>query len=307
MCDIGTKLKIDINTCSHFLALSRGEANIDIIRRMRHLRPAYAFREHWHYNDIVGITYLPIIILPPLHDRRLTVSSSLRLVPQQYMVAQHLVERFSGMPLGDFVTQRIFVPLNMTSSTYSFEYAISTGHLSESYEFGGRRIPHWLEKEDMPVVAGAGGIMSSAVDLLKWGRAMLGVTNTTAVGIPREILERCMSPEATIDASLGRTYGFGWGQGVMMGTKVGTQLHTHAATVGFPDLVSYDSDLLSPSQVVTHSGGLPGVTSLIALLPEHNAVITLQCSAEGKEDANRAVLAELLAAIINSDDDSKDM
>jgi CubicO group peptidase (beta-lactamase class C family) len=163
------------------------------------------------------------------------------------MVAQHLVERFSGMPLADFVAQRIFAPLNMTSSTYSLEYAISTGRLSESYEFGGRRIPHWLEKEDMPVVAGPGGIMSSAVDLLKWGRAMLGVTNTTAVGIPKKILERCMSPEATIDASLGTTYGFGWAQGVVMGTKVGPQLHSHAATVDFPELLDSGSDLLSLS------------------------------------------------------------
>jgi hypothetical protein len=67
MCDIGLKSKIDIDACSHFLVLTRGEDNIDIIRRMRHLRPAYAFREHWHYNDIVRATY-PLFPSLPCHQ-----------------------------------------------------------------------------------------------------------------------------------------------------------------------------------------------------------------------------------------------
>jgi CubicO group peptidase (beta-lactamase class C family) len=136
------------------------------------------------------------------------------------MVAQHLIELFSGMDFGDFVASRIFAPLNMTGSTYSLDYAAATGHLSESYEPGGRRIPHWFNREDASVNAGPGGVMSSAVDLLKWGKLLLGVTNSSAVGIPREILERCMAPESVVDAARSLTYGFGWQQSTMMGHNV---------------------------------------------------------------------------------------
>jgi CubicO group peptidase (beta-lactamase class C family) len=135
-------------------------------------------------------------------------------------VGQHLVEHFTGMALEDFVAKRIFTPLNMTSSTFSQEYAASTGNLSESYTAHGRRIPHWFDREDMPVVAGAGGVLSSAVDLLKWGKALLGVTNSSLVGIPEDILNRCMAPESIIDANRGLTYGFGWIQASVMGYKV---------------------------------------------------------------------------------------
>jgi hypothetical protein len=192
------------------MSYSRVDSSIDIIRRMRYLRPGYAFREKWHYNNIVCLNVI-ISFTKPCFD-----FSSF----QQYMVAQHLVELFTGMTLEDFVGERIFRPLNMTSSTFSLEYAAATGNLSESYSPFGRRIPHWLDREDMPVIAGVGGILSSAVDLLKWGKALLGVTNSTSIGIPEDILNRCMAPESIIDANRGLTYGFGWIQASIMGYKV---------------------------------------------------------------------------------------
>jgi CubicO group peptidase (beta-lactamase class C family) len=136
------------------------------------------------------------------------------------MVAQHLVGLFSEMDFGDFVASRIFAPLNMTSSTYSLDYATATSHLSESYEPGGRRIPHWFHREDASLHGGPGGVMSSAADLLKWGKMLLGVTTSSVVDIPREILERCMAPQSVVDATRGLTYGFGWQQSTMMGHKV---------------------------------------------------------------------------------------
>jgi CubicO group peptidase (beta-lactamase class C family) len=193
------------------MAYSRMDSTIDIVRRMRYLRPGYAFREKWHYNNIVRQNVIIILFTEPGSD-----SSSF----QHYMVAQHLVELFAGRALEDFVVERIFEPLNMTSSTFSLEYAAATGNLSESYSPFGRRIPHWLDREDMPVIAGAAGVLSSAVDLLRWGKALLGVTNSSLVGIPEDILNRCMAPESIIDANRGLTYGFGWIQASVLGYKV---------------------------------------------------------------------------------------
>jgi hypothetical protein len=56
-------------------------------------------------------------------------------------------------------------------------------------------------------------------------------------------------------------------------------------------------------QVATHSGGCPGVSSMIALLPKHKAVITLQSSAGAKQLPNDLVFAEILAAITGSSQD----
>jgi CubicO group peptidase (beta-lactamase class C family) len=191
------------------MAYSRGENNIEIVRRMRFLRFGYGLREKWHYNNIVRFPYT-------MSTNPISSYDSL----QQYMVAQHLVERFSGIDIGNFVASHIFAPLNMTTSTYSFEYATATGDLSESYEPNGRRISHWYNRGDASVTAGPGGVMSSTVDLLKWGKMLLGATNSTAVGIPREILDKCVAPESVVDTILDLTYGFGWFQSTIMGFKV---------------------------------------------------------------------------------------
>jgi hypothetical protein len=42
----------------HELSYHHGEAAIDVIRRMRYLRPAYELRETWHYNNMVRVTVL---------------------------------------------------------------------------------------------------------------------------------------------------------------------------------------------------------------------------------------------------------
>jgi CubicO group peptidase (beta-lactamase class C family) len=137
------------------------------------------------------------------------------------MVAQHLVEKLTKKSLASFMSGRIFQPLNMTSTFYSFATANSTGRLSESFTPYGRRIPHWFNKDDMSVIGGAGGILSTTTDLVKWAKALLGVTDSTAVGIPFAVLQECMSPQALVMPGYSATYGFGWIQQNVIGTNVG--------------------------------------------------------------------------------------
>jgi CubicO group peptidase (beta-lactamase class C family) len=135
-------------------------------------------------------------------------------------VAQHLVERYSGNALDDFVAKRIFAPLNMTSSSYSPSSAESTGHLSESRDSSGRRIPLWFIDADTPILGGVGGILSSAPDLVKWTKALLGVTNTTTLDIPRSVLDETMSAQSLANKRFRLTYGFGWAQHTKAGIEV---------------------------------------------------------------------------------------
>jgi CubicO group peptidase (beta-lactamase class C family) len=140
-----------------------------------------------------------------------------------------LVERLSQQSLPAFIAERIFRPLNMTSSSYSRTSAEASGHASQAFDEEHRRVPHTTSEADMPIEAGMGGILSTAPDMLRWARFLLaGVEETKAESIvPRAVLEECMSPQVLIrghgPAKPGRsriTYGFGWQQDQLFGVRV---------------------------------------------------------------------------------------
>jgi CubicO group peptidase (beta-lactamase class C family) len=131
------------------------------------------------------------------------------------MAAQHLVEMFSKQDLPSFVASRILAPLNMTSTSFSLRTAQETGRLSEFFQ-NRRRIPAWFREDDVALMGGAGGVLSTAEDLLQWGKLFLGALGSASV--PPEILDECMRPQA--DVGGGVTYGFGWFQQKALGADV---------------------------------------------------------------------------------------
>jgi CubicO group peptidase (beta-lactamase class C family) len=92
-----------------------------------------------------------------------------------------LIARITGKPLGAFLQERLFEPLGMTDTTFHVDEArrsrlpscygtdLSTGKLAMIYEPGGGYAsrPETFE-------SGAGGLVSTADDLLALGRMMLG-------------------------------------------------------------------------------------------------------------------------------------
>jgi CubicO group peptidase (beta-lactamase class C family) len=126
------------------------------------------------------------------------------------MVAQELVQRYSKQSFTDFVSARIFKPLNMSSTTYSLAFFNESGRGSEAWASFGRRIPHWLTDGDQGLIAGAGGIMSTTKDLVQWVKLLVGAINGTEIGIPETILQTCMSAQSLV--ATGVSYGFGWAQ-----------------------------------------------------------------------------------------------
>ena len=92
-----------------------------------------------------------------------------------FMTAAYLVQSLTSMPFTTFVETAIFEPLNMTSSTFSPETSQnSLSHLSDSFFTLDNgtvvEIPFTFKEsfEDLQVNAGAGGVVSSARDLMKW-------------------------------------------------------------------------------------------------------------------------------------------
>ena len=90
-----------------------------------------------------------------------------------FILAAHILELYSGKTVAEFVEDRIFVPLNMTSSTYSPTKAESTGHLSQTWSLDGRRIPYWFADESsVNMISGAGGIISDVSDMVSSRRRL---------------------------------------------------------------------------------------------------------------------------------------
>ena len=87
-----------------------------------------------------------------------------------YVVGAHIISTYSGKPFTQFVRERIFKPLKMTSTTYSGKEAKLTGNFSHAFtlhESNIRRIPFPFEDENISeFIAGAGGIISNTGDMV---------------------------------------------------------------------------------------------------------------------------------------------
>lgn len=105
-----------------------------------------------------------------------------------YTVAALVVERVSGVPYIEFVTENVIKPLGLTSTTYNMTTALASGNVADGYALVntsdpniGRGwaeavqlpIPFWLTQEDLPHWAGPGGVISSANDMATWLKFLL--------------------------------------------------------------------------------------------------------------------------------------
>jgi CubicO group peptidase (beta-lactamase class C family) len=150
------------------------------------------------------------------------------------MLFAHLIERYSGMPFTTFVSDRIFLPLKMSSTTYLPSIASATGRFTQNFLSNGRRIPNWFTDELVGLNAGPGGVISSTVDLARWVRFLLddGANSAyNATGIPRSVVDECMRAHVIMPSdkpskyfSGTATYGMGWFQDLYRGHRVSRYL-----------------------------------------------------------------------------------
>ncbi|KAI0350602.1 beta-lactamase/transpeptidase-like protein [Trametes cingulata] len=172
----------------HDYSYRPGDMAEDVVRRQRHLPPAYELREQWSYNN------------------------------QMFMVGARIIQKYSNTSYDAFVASRIFGRLNMTYSTYSPSKAAQTGLLTQTWTRGVRRIPYWFSDEVNDLFAGPGGAISNAEDMTKWLATLLNAgvdprTNTTIIPASifanmttaRAIERGTPSPDVSITG-----YGMGW-------------------------------------------------------------------------------------------------
>ena len=139
-----------------------------------------------------------------------------------FVLAGIIVEKITGMPFNDFVDQRILRQLNMTNSSFgTSNYALH----NKTAEYAGNTPKGKIKMEpqyDWYWAYGAGQIISTVDDMLKWDEALYNKNF-----IQPELLQQA---HTTYQLTTGNpaNYGLGWGVATM-GNKM---LLQHGGAIG---------------------------------------------------------------------------
>ena len=218
----------------------------DIVRALRHIKPATSFRSAYAYDNIL------------------------------YIVAGELVAAVSGRAWEQFVRERIFAPLGMATAVSDENDRFATANRAQPHARLDRRVRGLGAQQVLPereglgqVGAPAGGLSWSANDFARWMQVQLALGALPGDGGKRlysEASGREMwtpqvpipirpypAPIADITPRFSN-YALGWNVQDYRGVKV-----------------------------VQHGGAVFGVLAFVVLVPERNLGISLQINSEDVE------------------------
>jgi len=147
-------------TIEHLLTHQSGVADVYSLRRYRDTGG-----QGGSFDDILG----------DLNDLELThrAGSAYAYSNGGYAVLAAIVERASGMSYGDFLQDRIFLPLGMTSTTHD-DPVPAVSNRVPGYDPWGARALTAATSPSVAYTTGSGSLWSSAADLLTWNNALHG-------------------------------------------------------------------------------------------------------------------------------------
>lgn len=209
----------------------------------------------WDYEDLVPDTQRVQV-----HDRDmfalLARADSLYFPPGThfrysntgYALLALVVEKTSGMSFAHFLHDRIFAPLEMTS-TLAYEKGVSTvPHRAYGYT---QRDSVFQPTDQSPTsaVLGDGGVYSSVADLVKWDHAL--ETNAIVSAASQQL---AWTPPV-LPAGAPTKYGFGWFVDHDGGRR---RLYHHGETSGFTNFIlRYPEQRLTVIVLTNRNGGEP--------------------------------------------------
>ena len=201
---------------------------------------------------------------PPSTYNRKEIARRLRYIPLAtsfrsayaydnvlYLIAGEVIEAVSGMPWEDFVTQRILQPVGMTGSNVLHSAAGIEGNVATTHaKIDGlvRPIAPFLSDNTNP----AGGINSSAEDMAKWVIVQL---DSGRIGTDKRLFT-----ERTTRALWSIVTPLTPGTPPPQLAALGANFAGYALGLEIRDYRSH--------KLVTHTGGLPGYVSRVAMLPD---------------------------------------
>jgi CubicO group peptidase (beta-lactamase class C family) len=189
-------------------------------------------------------------------------SDSLEFVPgtqfnysnSNYIILADVIEKITGKSYSDNLTQKIFVPLGMKHSY--FVSPVTGGSLARGYINDQPEKPYPVDN-----VAGAGGITSTAEDLLIWSNAV-----DSSKLIPKEIMRELFIPRVEWK-DWDAYYGYGWmiDRNLFQVSKKHSAIYHPGTEFGFYDMLVLQPDKGIVVILLNNTGDFPrfDITDLI--------------------------------------------
>jgi CubicO group peptidase (beta-lactamase class C family) len=204
----------------------------EIIRRVRYLKPTWSFRGMFGYQNIM------------------------------FLAAGQIVPSVSGKGWDDFVRERIFVPLGMTSSNTSIRDLAKSDNVAT---------PHAKIEEKVEIIpwrnidniAPAGSINSNVLDMAQWARLQLGEGKYQG----KQLISSGAVKEMHTPQTIIRTEGI-W-------EKLFPEAHFLTYGLGW-FLQDYHG-----RKVVQHGGNIDGMSALVAMMPEEKLGVVVLTNLNG--------------------------
>ncbi len=177
-------------------------------------------------------------------------------------IIDYLITRTSGLSYADFMRRDVFLPLGMTRTSIDIGPGLEP-YAAERYDRLGRPVPFYTFDHN-----GGSAVYSSAHDLVRFG--MFHLKDHLADQRPivsdsiLDLMHRPVARNAFGDSTV--SYGLGW--------------------VNHPDSRGYP--------LIEHSGGMPGVATILNLYPTENLAIVALTNGGG----NPFAIAEDIAAVL---------
>lgn len=208
----------------------------EMIQHLRYLPPAYSLRSSYTYQNVM------------------------------YVVAGKVIERVSGQPWEDYITERIFKPLGMRRSFPVYTRSkTETDRTAQHFEIND--VLQVIPAVPVDAAAPAGAVWTCSDDMAKWMLFLLDSTKTSdgkrwlsAAGFselfkPQHLIPReQFYPTARLTRPHWTTYGLGWFQQDYRGRMV--QFHT---------------------------GSIDGAVAIVGLIPEERVGICVLGNADHSE------------------------
>lgn len=166
-----------------------------------------------------------------------------------YHLLAMIVRKLTGKSYGDFLRERIFLPLGL-GSTRIFSHSDLIPHRASGYFWTGSGFRNGEFIAESILSYGGGGIVSTAGDLALWARALL----EPKLLKPESIAE-AWTP-ARLKNGTASSYGLGWGIQTVAGHR--EIRHNGAHATGFTScLAIYPEDSLAVAVLINGRNGNP--------------------------------------------------
>ena len=197
---------------------------------------------------------------------------------QLYIVAGEVIARISSMSYEEFVQKRIMVPLQMENSFASMKAMKDQNNIASPHTTTTGKIRTIAQFGDL-VNNAAGGLFSNAEDMSEW---MLLQLNKGKYG--KDLQNQLFSEESQLEM---------WKIHTVEDLDPNPRYNSHFRGYG----LGWELTDLKGNLSVSHTGGLPGMLSIVTMIPDLNLGIVILTNTE---NGGMGVFSSISQTIIDS-------